>query len=226
MNYLDAWIIVNEYINFFAQGRNKWSHVCSWEMLSFAKGLAEKEWKAKLINASCIYWSHVIFWETREPKQLDTYTGLLRGYGREFVSTQRAKVINDAWDIIKKSTKSKIYKFFNKKKIDLAGHLYAAQYPDVAEKFDENETWANTINHMRRYKYQLEERFGVDTTDAYNGDMVRDYCSEIYRVMNIPEPENAWVYFWSFDDMRRNLEDLSLRPYYIKYAQILQNYQQ
>lgn len=226
MNYLDAWVIVKEYIDFFAQGRNKWSHVSSWEIFSFAKGLNEKEWKEKLIKASCIYWCHVIFWETREPEQLDTYTGLLRTCGKDFVSAQRAKVINDAWEIIEKSVKSKIYKFFNRQKVELAGHLYAAQYPDVTEKFDENEMWANTINHMSRYKYQLEERFEIDTTDAYNVDMVKAYCSEIYRVMNIPEPENAWVYFWTFDDMRRNLENLSLRPYYIKYARILQNYQQ
>lgn len=225
MNYLDAWRIVNDYIDFYANGINQKYYVYSTTLLPFAKGLEDNEWKESLINASCIFWSHALFWRTRTIEQLKQYYALISNDGTNwFVNTKRADNINEAWDILGKGIDSKLYKYFNKKKYQLAEQVITTAHEGKAKSLDERDIFHNTISHMENYLDEICEKYGNSLCGKTLENAVRDYCTETYRVINLEMPSNAVYFFWTFEQMRELSKYPDIAHYYNKYSGILFRY--
>lgn len=226
MNFLDAWGIVNDYIDFYAKGINTKYYVYATDLLHFAKGLDDDVWKERFINASCIFWSHEIFWRTRTPEQFRQYYTLISHDGVSwFVNSKRADIINDAWRILEKGTESKVYKFLNKKKYQLAEQVIVTAHNGKAESLDERNVLWNTISHMEKYMSIIFDKYGSNLSGKTLESAVKDYCEETYRVINVKMPSNAANYFWTFEQMRKLLKNPDIAHYYDKYEKILFTYE-
>lgn len=226
MNYLDAWRIVNDYIDFYAKDINQKYYVYSTELLPFAKGLDDNEWKESFINASCIFWSHEVFWRTRPLEHFKLYYSLLSHDGDLwFANSKRADNINNIWEILERGTESKIYRFFNKKKYQLAEQVIATAHEGKSKSLDEHKVLWNTISHMEKYLDKISEKYGNSLSGKTLENAVGDYCEETYRVINVEMPSNAMYFFWTFEQMRKLSKNPDIAHYYDEYAKILLTYE-
>lgn len=212
MNLLDAHKIVHQYAYVFATGKNQQYFLIPASILPYYC----ENWKDITINASKLFLAYTILWSTRAQEQFQALNNLLLRLN-DFVSDEEAMKANKAWFTIERSSRNKLYKLMHKKQIDEAGLMLQRKELYFHSGVDD------VFNHMLMYKNnvflpQYNERRDFD-------DLVYQYCIETYRVANIEFRQNYEAYFYSFEIMRKRLDNPSQNKLYARYKDYLITYQ-
>lgn len=218
MNFLEAHKTVHEYIDVFANGNFR-ADAISLKSITFYC----ENWQDKLIEASQIFVSHCILWNTRPLEAIDQYFALLR-FNNSFIPDDEYQNTQKLWAIIEKDCNSKIYGKIFKNKVANAKKEYGEFSELHKYKPYRRDDVVNVYNHMTDYKNSIYlPEFRKKETPF--SELVFQYCLETYKSAGINYSNHDDVYFYSFDQMRKWMINVEMKHYFAAFEQYLMHNQ-
>ncbi|QHI73475.1 hypothetical protein [Aminipila terrae] len=211
MNFLDSHKIVSDYVDAFARGVEE--NAMIFRPISYLNGMAKDD----IINAYKIFYAHTILYGSRNNEQIQQYDNLLRMIN-SFVNDE---VYYDVARCIKRNTNI----FTGKLKKNISNELkqYCKSSTEVLNVPDEvNEVFIfyNDMIEVLNQLYEFEDAGKIDRPN-----LVIQYFKIAYEYANIEYKEDEYIpFFYSFDLMRKHIDDPYLGKYYTPYRDyILEN---
>lgn len=211
MNFLDASILVNEYIDVFANGHFDAFGTSGALIPSYVEG----KFKSNMITASKIYLANELFWDKLDDEYVDQFFSLLF-YINFILPPAKAEEIKRAKLIVERSANDKLYAKLNKKRIHEAGQVLTRNMPsgpdhDVIEAFNHMLVFKNTI---------ITHNTSLDMKEK----VLSMYCAEAYKTANVDFKPEYEIYFHTFNQMREWLNHPQLSKYFLPYKDHLYKY--
>ena len=211
MNLLDAHRIVQEYVDVFAKKRNQPWGISAKYIPSYSE-----HWKSDLVTSYKLFFAHGLLWQTQNGKTLTQYLNLLK-MANTVVDDREAVQAERAYRIMDKGLNSKVYRSLHKEKYEVASAAFMSLTVKQMKIFQTDVPEA--FNHMLHFRNEvLLPIFG---RGSHTGDAVVFYCKEAYKTAGIQYSENDYLYFYSFDQMRKWINDPELSKYYKPYEKYL-----
>lgn len=221
MNFLDAHRIVHDYSKPFASGSQRPNAMLRIPLSSLpvtVRGVEKRDvWKDTVIQAHQIFFSHMVLWTTRTPDQMEQYLFLLSQIN-SFVDDEVVAEIEENFRLIQKE--KSLYGRLHKDKVQRAKKAFfdiepmpgSYRYDDVVNVINEMQTY-KTSEFLPRYEQSKGSGWDVSFDS-----LLADYCRTAYQVSHIPFKDEYVDYFWSFDILRRFVDDA-------KYAHLFRGYE-
>lgn len=211
MNLLEAHKIVQEYVDVFAKGRNKMWGISAEYIPSYSD-----HWKSDLVTSYKLFLAHGLLWQTLNDDSVTQYLNLLL-LANAVVPANEAEKARQAYEVYEKGKNSKTYRVFHKEKYELALDAFLRHKAQQMQPFQTDVPEA--FNHMLHFRNEIlwpKLDQGMPT-----GEAVRFYCKEAYKTAGEPYSDNDYAYFFSFDQMRKWLNNLELKQFYKPYEEHL-----
>lgn len=211
MNLLEAHRIVQEYVDVFAKKRNQ-----PWGIsVEYIPSYSE-HWKSDLVTSYKLFLAHGLLWQTVTNDSVTQYLNLLK-LANTVVPAKEAQMAKQAYQVFEKGKNSKVYRMLHKEKYEIASAAFVRQIAKQMQMFQTDVPEA--FNHMLNFRNEVlwpKLDQGMRT-----GEAVLFYCKEAYKTAGEPYSENDYLYFYSFDQMRKWLNNSELKQFYKPYEEYL-----
>ena len=201
MHFLEAHKIIHEFAGAVGRERNTMLIPYSWVQHT----------DQELIDAFVIFFGHMVIWQTRTNEEYEKYHMIIWQI-YNIVPDEIYELTNDAGDIVKKADQSFIYKFANRKKVELAQKAKLTEFRLVQEGQKANDERVKRIDlgalvgEFQDFKMQYFNQTEEMRKDF--GLFMDDYIAYVYSKTSQNEPNKEdYCCFWSFDEMRKLLND-------------------
>ncbi|MBR0599020.1 hypothetical protein [Sinanaerobacter chloroacetimidivorans] len=199
MNFIDAHKIVHNYAGAMAKGAD--DNALLFRPLSYIPF----QNKDKVIDAHKIFYSHMIFYNTRTQEQYEQYNNILK-FLKFFVP-----------DDIYKS----VIKLVKKNKMKEASTFMSDYIDKPSYRLEEVEDYFSTMIDIKNQSLELYDKNEIKTME----DLIYNYCIRAYQHANIEYKEEYFYYFFKFDVMKDYVDDVNYIKYYHKYRDYILNNQ-
>ncbi len=201
MHFLEAHKIVHEFAGAIGRERNCMLIPYSWVNRT----------DQELIDAFVIFLGHMVMWQTRTNEEYDKYRILMMQI-YNVVPDDMYNQIVDANKILEKADHNPIYKIANRQKIEAAEKIHRTEMELAISGHKQHEARVKRIDlgalvgEFQDYKMNYANS-PKETRKEFDFFM-DDYIQLVYGKTSYKEPSSEdYCCFWSFDDMRKMLED-------------------
>lgn len=211
MNLLEAHKIVQEYVDVFAKARNMMWGISAKYIPSYSE-----HWKSDLVTSYKLFLAHGLLWQTLDNDSVTQYLSLLKRANSVLPEKEAAKA-RQAYLVFEKGMGSKVYRTLHKEKYEIAKDAFLHYSSEQMQLFQTDVPEA--FNHMLHFRNEIlwpRLNQGMPT-----GEAVRFYCKEAYKTAGEPYSDNDYAYFFSFDQMRKWLNNSELKQFYKPYEEYL-----